>query len=637
MCGIAGATAQKDQIAVLQCLRQLQHRGPDDCRVWNDPEKNITFGCTRLATTGTGPGAQQPVQTRDGRFVLAFNGYVAGHRRMIDDLAGQGVSFKSDSDAELVLQVLARAIGQGEDIATVLGKLSGQYALAFWDCKTARLWLARDPLGIKPLYVMFRSSGDIAFASELMVLDVFRPLEAEDGPTPEYLAHLFVPSPKSGVRDVELPVPGAVICWQDGTVARTRIVSPQQRVIATGKPHGRGKLVNSMRHAVRQSVADAMNADCAVGCLVSGGVDSAAVAALACDVARMRGQEMPPAFVMGFDNPAMDETEAARELCAYTGQQLHVVRAPSDPQEIYEELCKGLISVGAPFANPSIVLMRCLSREVGRHVRVCLSGDGGDELFGGYPRYRAGLVFDRFWRYLPGTLRRFCVHSVGPYVQRNPGRFLAGAKGSADHAFRHWNNRCAMPELDARICTASFTDIPDAGVADALMRFDRDVTLPGNQLLMSDRCGMSFGLEYRLPLLGHDVVRLASTLPAAAHLKGGGKAVWRQAIGRYLPAGHLDRPKIGFNPPVSKWLEEVSVHLWGREADILNALFEPTAISGAQRRTCWVRAVSGQDPDMALSVWALLVWQTWKDIAASRFDPVRGFDDDRKEGPLHAR
>ncbi len=610
MCAIAGATAPDDQLAVARILQKQRHRGPDGSAVWSDPDGRITLGCARLATTDQSPIAQQPMQSRDGRFVLAFNGYIAGHRRLIAECAKHGAEFKSQNDAELVLYLLAQAVQGGRDIASALENLSGQYALAFWDRETGCLWLARDPLGIKPLYVMTRPDGKVAFASELGALDVIIPMSFDQDVRAGYLAHLFVPAPKSGVSGIELLSPGTVLSWQVGKTTRSQIKHPANR----SRPiSDRQTAVDKVRQAVRQSVADAMDADCTVGALVSGGLDSAGVSALACDVARERGNAPPLAFVMGFEDPLRDETAFARNLCRHSGQELHVITAPKTAPEIYDALCDGLRAVGAPFANPSIILMHCLSETVGKHVRVCLAGDGGDELLGGYPRYRAALIYQRYWRHLPGGMRRLAASLSGRMSTRNLRRFLVGGAGGFEDAFDIWNNRCAIPELNARLSPGHIQDQESFGttLVDQMMRFDRDVTLPGNQLVMSDRCGMAHGLEYRLPLLGHDVVAIASMITADQHQHQGAKSVWREAIAPYLPKGHAGRSKIGFNPPVEEWLTKLGRYIWGDDDSILAAIFDGQKVAKADQHRYWQRAISGRDIDMSLSIWALFVWQVW--------------------------
>lgn len=612
MCGIAGATAKSDQAFLADALKLLSHRGPDDQRIWRDAKNGCALACARLATTDHSSDGAQPMASTDGRFVLVFNGYIAGHRHMLEALEKEGVSPRSHSDAELVLHILAETIKRNANVADALSKLSGQYALALWDCDQARLYLARDPLGIKPLYVMKRPDGHLAFASEIDALSAFKMLQRDTQVQPEYFAHLFVPSPATGSVDVTLLLPGRVLCWQGGKTANSQMTHPAKRNVSPQARVGnQNDLVETLRAAVSQSVGDALDADCSVGTLVSGGLDSAGVAAMASAIARERGQAPPTGFVMGFVDPARDETGAARTLATHLGQELHVVPAPEKPPEIFDELQKALHSIGAPFANPSVVLMGRLSREVGCHVKVCLSGDGGDELFGGYPRYQAGRLFDQYWCHLPVSIRRLAAQMFGTNNSRNAARFLSGAQGGVEQAFGVWNNRCAVAELNAGLVNWGRGVDDTDGLAAAMMAFDRDVILPGNQLMMSDRIGMAFGVEYRLPLLGHDVVRVAAGIDVAQHLRGGGKDIWRKVVDPYLPKGHVNRPKIGFNPPTADWLAKVCAHVWGGEDTIRAALFDGFDVPKDMRRIYWQRAVSGRAPDVALTLWALMVWQVW--------------------------
>lgn len=611
MCAIAGLTSFSDENVVARMLDRLCHRGPDGIGVWSDPNDGVTLGCARLATTDPSNAANQPLQTPDGRFVLVFNGYIAGHRHKIAKAREDRLPIQSQNDAELVLQLLADAVLSGGEITSILASLSGQYALALWDRHDQRLWLARDPLGIKPLYVTHLPSGGIAFASEPSGLSTIAPLEPDTAIKPQYLSHLFVPAPKSGLVGVELMVAGTVLSWQSGSISRSKIPHLAHNV----KPRRLDDLlVAELRQSVRQSVADAMDADRDVGCLVSGGLDSAGVSAMACDIARERGERPPVAFVMGFDDPARDETQAAQRLCRYLGQELHVFKAPTNPEDIHTGLLEGLKGIGVPFANPSLVLMRTLAKEVSAHVPVCLSGDGGDELFGGYPRYRAAQLYDRYWRRVPVPLRKLARTLGLRKAKRNLGRFLRGGAGGREDAFTAWNDRCAIRELSGRMDVSNGKAASNGDLIDAMMSFDRDVTLPGNQLLMSDRCGMAFGLEYRLPLLGHDVVRLAASVSGKTHLRGGAKAIWRQAIAPYLPADHISNPKIGFNPPVADWLRDVTAYRWGDEEHIINAVFADTDVTTTRARGYWKRAILGRDLDMSLTVWALMVWQIWLEL-----------------------
>lgn len=603
MCGLAGATGSAERQYVLAALHALAHRGPDGEGCWSDPAGAVTLGVRRLITTDPGAAANQPLISPDGRFVLAFNGYIAGHRRRIASLRQDGFTVESDSDAALFLTVLGNALRDGGDPAKALGDLSGQYAFALWDCALRQLWLGRDPIGIKPLYFSEYGSGNVAFASEVAALRCIIPAMPDQNVFPHYLAHLFVPAPATGFVDIRQLRPGELICWQNGKIDG-RMIRP-----ATCHRYDGEDAVADLRGAIRQSVADAMDADRDVGLLLSGGMDSGAIAAMASDVARERGQKPPPGFVMQFRDATMDETPRARQLAKHLGMELHVIAAPEEPEEIFGHLKDGLRAFGSPFGNPSVVLMQALSAGVSQHVPVCLAGDGGDELFGGYPRYRAARMF-RFWQHIPGVVRRAMAGNFARTLPRGAERFVQGGQGSAEDAFHFWNDRAGISQVSSQLSLAG--DLPDGDLCDQMMTFDRRVTLPGNQLAMSDRCGMAYGLEYRVPLLGSDVIAIAESVSAKVHLRGVGKALLRAAIAPMMPDGYLSAPKIGFNPPVAEWLLKIGRLLWGSNGRIIAELFGDLPLTVAQRHFNWHRATRGREPDKALSLWALLVWRVWQ-------------------------
>lgn len=603
MCGLAGTTTVEDRDRVSVALRALAHRGPDGEGCWFDPAGAVTLGVRRLITTDPGMAANQPLISSDGRFVLAFNGYVAGHRRLISGLRDQGQQVECDSDAALVLAVLGNALRDDADAAKALADLSGQYAFALWDCALRQLWLGRDPVGIKPLYFSEYGSGNVAFASEVAALRCIVPAMPDQNVFPHYLAHLFVPAPATGFADIRQLRPGELICWQDGKID-SRMIRPATCHRSDGED-----AVADLRRAIRQSVADAMDADRNVGMLLSGGMDSGAIAAMACDVARERGQKPPPGFVMQFDNAEMDETPRARQLAKHLGMELHIVAAPDRPEEILAHLNDGLRAFGAPFGNPSVVLMQALGSAVSRHVPICLAGDGGDELFGGYPRYRAAVMFGA-WQSVPGFIRRKMAGNIARLLPRGIARFVRGGQGDAQRAFQYWNDRCGLSEFGARLVAPE--DLPDGDLCNRMMAFDRRVTLPGNQLAMSDRCGMAYGLEYRVPLLGHEVMAIADCVSPREHLRGGAKSLLRAAIVPMMPDGYLSAAKVGFNPPVSNWLAKLGGLLWGREARIIEMLFADLPILDRTRQDYWRSATRHGEQDMALGLWALLVWRIWQ-------------------------
>tara|TARA_R110001583_G_scaffold17679_2_gene71270 strand:- start:46784 stop:48877 length:2094 start_codon:yes stop_codon:yes gene_type:complete len=682
MCGLAGTTDPVARPWAVAASLALVHRGPDGDGIWPEKDQpcpakrdfdhpfdglNPVLIHRRLATTDLDPRARQPMVSRDGRFVLVFNGYIAGYNRLrarlsppFADCAHPGevapdTDKRSLADTEILLELLAqtllraRAAGEAEAVADMLAGLSGAYAFALWDCARASLWLAVDGMGQKPLFVAPRADGHIFFASELSPLlsapgiDLAPNTAAFDAA----LAHLFIPAPQTFFGSIAQLQPGEIMCWKNqrlshhfGAGTRQKSNARQGRQGATShlgsstdmafasRSFSRSgvdkQTVSAMRRLVYRAVVDAMSCDRPVACLVSGGMDSAGIAALACRAAQNRAtsRALPTAIVMGFADQKTDETGRARRLADHLGLPLKVVAAPHDPEDLLYRLKAGLKAFGGPFANPSMILAHCLSQSVAEIAPVCLTGDGGDEIFGGYRRYQMA-VRAASWRALPHFMRRGIGHVANGAMQclpvglirsvAGPAKFLRAIGGNGRDVFNQWNNRCVLPgygtlQRDARGMLGNGHDL-----ASMMMLFDQSVTLPGNQLAMSDRMGMAFGVEYRPPLLGHAVRQMANALPVAQHLGGAGKDIWRAVVKPMVPAGHLDLRKIGFNPPVGQWVRDISMLLWGNEITAQKYLFARVPVRDAIRRKTWQMACAN-DFDAALTVWNLLVWQIWDGV-----------------------
>ncbi|OSQ38385.1 asparagine synthetase B family protein [Thalassospira mesophila] len=728
MCGLIGATTRAARSWGLNAARDLAHRGPDGWGIWpaGDGEKafsgqhpdtatNDKAGPVllhrRLATTDTSPQARQPVISRDGRFVLIFNGYIAGYKRMRAQLdraalraeqaahtaqvartvtGGAATATGADpvavkdhdqsrSDTDVLLALLGRVVSgcdekygdrAGPALAQMLAGVAGAYAFALWDNHRSALWLGVDAMGQKPVYFARRADGHLFFASELAPLLSAPGLDVapDAGARDMVRRHLFVPAPQTPWHGISQLQPGHIMCWQHGNIARYGLptvracaggVSQSAQVPAVRQPgtdnaaSGGGDrqretvvraslddenspaadravlnrpsdVVGRLRRHVYRAVADAMTCDRPVACLLSGGMDSAGVAAMAARVARHRARraDMPVAAVMGFAGQPMDETMRARQLASHLQMPLKIIPAPHDPEDLLTRLRAGLKAFGGPFGNPAMILTHCLSQSVADIAPVCLTGDGGDEVFGGYRRYQMAQRAEK-WLRAPAFMRRYASYVANGSVRTLPvqpgqhlagiAKFLAATTGDRGDVLRAWNNRCVItrtrPGHGELAGMPSFDAIPD--LARAMMQFDLDVNLPGNQLAMSDRMGMAFGVEYRPPLLDRAVRKAAASIPAKDHLAGAGKAVWRQAVSPFVPAGYLDVAKAGFNPPVGQWMHDIAVLLWGDEKTAQNRMFEDMPVHAATRQKLWQRAL-GNDFDAALTLWNLLVWQVWQ-------------------------
>ncbi len=642
------------------------------------PKPGAILAHRRLATTDLRAVAAQPMHSENQRFVFVFNGYVAGHHRLRARLikAGNiGRVAPSHSDTAVFLALLAQGLTSGEmpaddagamlsqqaqgpafkRMAHILGDISGAYAFALWDRQQQALWLAVDMNGQKPLYVAERADGHVFFTSEL------GPLLSAPGISHQHdadafdlsLAHLFVPAPKTAFRAIRQLRPGEVLCWQGGTLRGFQLSAsmkgPQQRPMPEAEPAASPVIqdrigyspkshdhnVKALRKRVYRAVADAMQCDRPVACLLSGGVDSAGIAALATRVARHRSRKSqgPSAIVMGFPGQPHDETARAQQLAQHLGMPLKIVPAPNQAEDILRRLKIALRAFGGPFSNPAVILAHCLAESVAEIAPVCLTGDGGDEVFGGYRRYRMAQCAEK-WLKAPLPVRKAaavgahwgqagvrCV--AGGSALNGMGKFLQATAGQKTDIFAAWNRRCVLPgygRLQDVLGDGGFDDDAQP-LAMQMMQFDQRVTLAGNQLAISDRMGMAAGVEYRPPLLDPSVRALAASIPVREHMKGGGKAVWREVVSPLVPARYLAVEKSGFNPPIGLWLRDVSRLLWADETQAQDHLFAPVEIPPRQQRDIWQRALANEF-DAALTVWNLLVWHVWQENQGEIFPGI---------------
>ncbi|OKH88249.1 asparagine synthetase B [Thalassospira sp. TSL5-1] len=631
MCGLAGTTDPEAFDWVVAASTALAHRGPDGHGMWQDGGTILAH--RRLATTDIRAVASQPMHSENQRFVFVFNGYVAGYRRLHAQLKRTGITgsagASSHSDTAVFLALLAQALTSdalgrlSERMAQMLGDISGAYAFALWDRQQQALWLAVDPGGQKPLYVAERADGHLFFASELTPLRS-APGIAQDHDAEAFdlsLAHLFIPAPKTAFRSIRQLRPGEVLCCQGGRLSRFQLSGPRQ---LKGQSHD--VAIYALRKRVYRAVAGAMQCDRPVACLLSGGMDSAGIAALAARVARHRSRDhrMPTAIVMGFPGTPFDETARARQLAEHLGLKLKTVSAPNHAEDILCRLKSALRAFGGPFSNPAVILAHCLAETVADIAPVCLTGDGGDEVFGGYRRYRLANHAEQ-WLKVPQYVRQAVAGGVtwaetglrrvgGGNALAGAGKFLRATTGQADDVFKAWNSRCILPgygRLQA-VLPDGVVDENAWPLASRMMRFDQRVTLAGNQLAISDRMGMAAGVEYRPPLLDPSVRALAASIPVHDHVKGGAKAVWRDVVSPLVPGRYLAAAKSGFNPPIGTWLRDVSRLLWADEIQAQEHLFVRVSIPLGQRRDIWQRALAN-DFDAALTVWNLLVWHIWQE------------------------
>jgi asparagine synthase (glutamine-hydrolysing) len=620
MCGIAGQARadgqQPDAELLARMCAAIEHRGPDSRGVHLDG--GIGLGIQRLRVIDLVSG-DQPIFNEDRSIAVVLNGEIYNHLELRARLQARGHRFATKGDTEVIAHLYE------EDGVDFVDSLVGMFAVAIWDARQRQLILARDRLGKKPLFYAERD-GVLSFASELQsLLQDERVSRAVDYQALDmYLALRYVPSPYTAFRDVRKLAPAQRLVFREGR-ARTEAywhVSYAEKRRFEDQRELDEELLARLEVAVRRRLI----ADVPLGAFLSGGVDSAAV------VATMAGASSRPVktFSIGFDDQDLDELPLARLLAERFATEHHefVVR----PSAI-EMLPKIVRHHGEPFADATSIPTFYLSQMTREHVTVALNGDGGDEAFGGYTRYVANLALARTAG-LPLPLRRVLARA-GELVPANgridswPSRIRRMSETLAlDPAGRYF---AYMSHLNGLRREELYTDSfraslgrslaqelienawRDAGACETLDRMlatDVQTYLPDDLLAKVDIASMAYSLEARSPLLDHELIEFAASLPAAQKIQGTAKKVaFRTALRGRVPDEILDAPKRGFQPPLARWLRG-ELREYAREI-LLDPVtrgrdhFRPDAVAAIIDRH-----VSGAE-DNSQGIWTLLIYELW--------------------------
>ena len=630
MCGIAGLVDLKGQTpgerleATARAMAEtMRHRGPDDGGVWSAPQAGVALASRRLAVRDLSPAGHQPMVSEDGRHALVYNGEIYDIDGPRAELRARGRRFMGDSDTEVLLHACAE---WGPEKA--VERLNGMYAFAFWDGDQRALTLARDRLGIKPLF-WAEADGLFLFGSELKALRAhpdWRP-ELDHDALAAYARLSYVPAPRciwGGARKLQ---PGSVLTLGAGRTEIARYwdmaaVAQQERTPVTMQ-----EAADGLEPLLRRAVGRRLVSDVPLGVFLSGGIDSAAVAALA------QAQRTDPlkTFTVGFAEADYDEAADAAKVAAHLGcDHASLTVSAEEARACIPELPRWF---DEPFADSSQIPTLLISRFARQSVTVALTGDGGDEVFGGYNRYAFAARQWPLLRRLPVPARRFAAAVIAALPPRlwdwALGGFVrqAGEKAhklaavlpmdGPDEIYR----RLTAQGVDAAGLVRGANEPPldaaseaPASLDDAVERMqfmDTAGYLPDDILTKVDRASMAASLEARVPLLDHEVVESAWRLPR--HLKvgdGAGKRVLRAVLGRHVPA-HLfaGRPKSGFAVPLDSWLRgplrEWAESLLSRKRLETDGLFDTALV-----RDWWDDHQSGAK-NRQHALWNVLMFQAW--------------------------
>lgn len=638
MCGIAGiaswTTSSDLQADIAQMIKPIRHRGPDDFGIWHDESAGIGLGQRRLSIIDLSEHGHQPMASVSGRWILSYNGEVYNYEELRSQLreSGKAPLWRGHSDTEVLL-----ACVEAWGVEATLKKLIGMFAISLWDREERTLTLARDRIGEKPLY--YGAVGDrVYFASELKaIVAATGPLEIDREALSDFFCYSYVPAPRSIWQGIKkLPPAHYVVlhspdCAHNQTIAYWQMGGEGHDALRAEMASASSlEITDRVEAEIRRAVGLQMVSDVPLGAFLSGGVDSSAVVAL------MQQQSSSPVrtFTIGFDDPEMNEAPFAAEVARHLG---------TDHTELYvsgkdaEQLIPEMPHVyDEPFADSSQIPTTLVSRLTRKHVTVSLSGDGGDELFAGYPRY---FLTRELWRKtgaVPYPLRKMASAVLGvpsaaawdvlttAIVPRDSQQSINGHR---IHRLAQLIQTKSIGEMYLRLMSrwqpedgfvqgiprrpydlSRWDDSRDP--VEAMRRWDLAQYMPDDLMVKVDRAAMNASLETRAPLLDHKLVELALALPERELFKGErGKIVLRNVLYRHVPQKLIERPKAGFSIPLGQWLR-------GPLRNWAEAMLEPTTIRAQglidanNVTSLWNEHISGKY-DRSSYLWNVLMFQAW--------------------------
>lgn len=647
MCGIAGfwgyggLKTDAVQDVALRMADTIRHRGPDDCGVWREDSAQLALVHRRLSIVDLSPAGHQPMASASDRYMIVFNGEIYNHLALRTELQNEGMApnWRGHSDTESLL-----AAFEAWGIEKTLQRVIGMFALALWDRRERMLSLARDRLGEKPLYYGWQS-GTLLFGSELKALKAHPAFKSEidRDALALMMRHNYIPAPYSIYQGIKKLPPGTYIqldatsCqeqvtprayWSLGDVVQSGLANPFAGDDVAA--------VNALDSVLRAAVNLQMVADVPLGAFLSGGIDSSTVVAL------MQAQSSRPVktFSIGFSEEGYNEAEHAKAVARHLGTDHTELYVTSEqamaviPQlpTLYDE----------PFSDSSQIPTFLVSQMAKQHVTVSLSGDAGDELFGGYNRYVLSQALWNKISYLPAPARKGVariINAIGPTAwnrmleplqglmpnslrQANIGDKLhKGAEvlsaGNNAELYRfmisHWTDPSQLilggKEPPTVVSNSTLQPKTDTFVHQ-MMALDTLSYLPDDILCKVDRAAMGVSLETRIPFLDHRVVEFAWRLPLSLKLRNGqGKWLLRQVLYNYVPKELIDRPKMGFAVPIGSWLRG-PLRDWAEELLDESRLRQEGYFNPGPIRQKWAEHLSGQR-NWQTHLWNILMFQAW--------------------------
>jgi asparagine synthase (glutamine-hydrolysing) len=595
---------------------RLTHRGPDSDGLFH--EGGVALAMRRLSIIDLEHG-DQPISNEDGTVTVVQNGEIYNYRELRGELERRGHRFKTHSDTEVLVHLYE------EHGDSFVERLRGMFAIALWDSRSHRLLLVRDRFGIKPLYYRL-AEGTLSFASELKAMLEQPGFSRQIDPraVAAYLAFNSIPAPLTIFAEARKLPAGALAVWRDGELTQTRYARPSPVAAGETRRRPESALADELRETLRDSIRAHLVADVPVGVLLSGGVDSAGIVALAA------GEQADPVktFSVGFEEASFDELDRARLVAGRYGTDHHEIVLRPDAVELFPKLVEAF---DEPFGDSSALPTYLVSELAAGEVKVALSGEGGDELFGGYYTYVADLLAPRVGR---------LAALAAPLIERLPS---SNSKVSLDYKAKRFARGAGLPPLERhhawkeifpRQLQASllgerdpawdpidlyrerYAETAGAEPLGRLQDVDLGIYLVDDLLVKTDRSSMAHSLELRVPFLDNEVATMALGLATPLKVRGlAKKRLLRQALAPLLPKEVLRGPKQGFSIPVAAWLrgplqgfarETLSAETLSRQGWL-----DPATVTALLDRHC-----AGRE-DLSRQLWGLIAFTLWFDRYAT--------------------
>lgn len=622
MCGIAGffCDSINREVQIKKMLKRMEHRGPDAEGVWIDSNSAWVLGHKRLSIVDLSAKGAQPMVSNSGRFIISYNGEIFNALQIKDKLKRNGFcyTFRGTSDTEILLEAI-----EFWGLDKTISQCKGMFAFALYDRFDKTLYLARDRVGEKPLYYgMIKSANHapfFAFASDIALFKEFSGFSnsVDLAALEEFMMYGYIHAPMSIYENIYKLMPGTIMSIKppydtpqvNEYWSIKEIVTKRNYSLFTGTEE---EASTELERLLKEAISSQMMADVPVGAFLSGGIDSATIVALMQSISN----KPVKTFTIGFENKKYNESDYARDISKYLGTDHHeMIISEKDMQDIIPRLN---YYFSEPFGDASMIPTYFVSKIAKEKVTVSLSGDAGDELFGGYEGYWKCNELWKILSYVPFPLRKLVSTCLRPFdiiSYKDFHRMLECLEAKniyqlKDAVFVRKNACFQRVILQKKINTNLVMQYSMQDDFSSMCIYDLLRYHPDDILVKVDRAGMAVSLENRIPMLDRDVLEFALSLPGKyKYSEGISKRVLRNVLYRHVPREMMDRPKQGFCVPIGKWLQEGESNIWAKELINDSRLINDNIINNNIIQYCWKNITKSDS--MANLIWRFLMAEQW--------------------------